>query len=310
LLEKGYAVDEPNIEEPVTQLATNTTVTRQGNHLVITTTTMIPLPTQSQPPLCVDTTPGPVRKEQKEDKVTLDDLTDLEVEFAAAMKEFEQLTMEEEGQCLPHGFLDDDQGKIPLSDETSTTGELDDEGDDDDDYHDYHDKNDGEEDEVSLLDVFIPSGGSDHSRSSWQGDYDDDDDDDDDHHQTMALPASPLEQVVQDKVKGGRFKLIMLMSSVSGRSDVKAAQDRAMTILMGMSLRNIQEEIEFLDGALSENRDRRNDLFDLSGTRTYPQFFLSDEIGNIEYLGDYDWMETMNDSGSLASMHLRNFRAL
>lgn len=62
------------------------------------------------------------------------------------------------------------------------------------------------------------------------------------------VPPSPLEILVKENVKGGKNKLLMLMSSMSGRQDQKTAQDRALTILKGLQVG--PDEMELVDGAV------------------------------------------------------------
>ena len=46
--------------------------------------------------------------------------------------------------------------------------------------------------------------------------------------------------------------------------------------------------------------DRRNELFRLSGKRgVYPQFFLMHGEDKIEFLGDWEKIEALNDASSL-----------
>merc|ERR1711865_367310 len=83
-------------------------------------------------------------------------------------------------------------------------------------------------------------------------------------------------------------RLLMLISSSSGRHEQKTAQDRALTILKGM-------------GTDPDHRQRRNDLFAISGIRAmYPQFFTVDADDNIKFLANWESFEFMHDSGSLS----------
>jgi hypothetical protein len=115
-----------------------------------------------------------------------------------------------------------------------------------------------------------------------------------------------LEDVLREKVgtpssDGGGHpkKLLMLISTMSGRQDQKAAQERAVTILKGMQIESGSDLFEQLDGADPANRTRRNELFAISGLRAkYPQFFLVDG-DKTEFLADFESFEYMHDSGSL-----------
>ena len=115
-----------------------------------------------------------------------------------------------------------------------------------------------------------------------------------------------IEEVLREKVgtpssdsSGRPKKLLMLISTMSGRQDQKAAQERALTILKGMKIERGSELFEVLDGADPNHRTRRNELFAISGLRAkYPQFFLVDG-DNTEFLADFEAFEYMHDSGSL-----------
>ena len=54
-----------------------------------------------------------------------------------------------------------------------------------------------------------------------------------------------------------------------------------------------------VDGALDENRERRNELFGISGQRgKYPQVFI-DREGAVEFVGSWDTLETLNDMSQI-----------
>merc|ERR1711865_162349 len=94
-------------------------------------------------------------------------------------------------------------------------------------------------------------------------------------------------------------RLLMLISSSSGRHEQKTAQDRALTILKGMGID--PEQLELIDGSDPDHRQRRNDLFAISGIRAmYPQFFTVDADDNIKFLANWESFEFMHDSGSLS----------
>jgi hypothetical protein len=101
-------------------------------------------------------------------------------------------------------------------------------------------------------------------------------------------------------------KVIMLISTLTTKHDQKSAQDRAMTILKGMEID--PEQLETVDGAISENKERRNKLFDISGVRgSYPQFFLVDAKDKISYMADWEGFESMHDMKILSdSMNLNS----
>jgi hypothetical protein len=93
-------------------------------------------------------------------------------------------------------------------------------------------------------------------------------------------------------------KLIVLLSKSPGNLQQRTNQDRALMLLKGKFQ---AEDMEQVDGSDLSNKDRRNELFDISGLRgNYPQFFLKKRDGNVTYLGDFDWIEDSNESGLLS----------
>jgi hypothetical protein len=94
-----------------------------------------------------------------------------------------------------------------------------------------------------------------------------------------------------------RMQLVMLISTYpDSLYEQMPKQKRIMTIFQGL---NVVPEL--VDGANPEQKDRRNDLFRLSGHRVYeyPQFFVMDDRGNTRYFGDYETIELLNDCGTL-----------
>ena len=118
-----------------------------------------------------------------------------------------------------------------------------------------------------------------------------------------TVVATPAE------IKGDK-KLLVLISSFSANLQQKSHQDRALTILKGLNVRN--EQMVTVDGAKPENREKRNALFGVSGIRAkYPQFFLVDAAAsdtgsaNLTFLADWEGFESMHEMGSLkVSMNL------
>jgi len=105
----------------------------------------------------------------------------------------------------------------------------------------------------------------------------------------------------------GNKRLLMLVSSTSGRQEQKTAQDRALTILKGMRIDS--QHLEQLDGADPKQIERRNELFAISGIRAhYPQFFLVDADDKVKFLCTWDSFELMHDMDSLSeSMNLDTY---
>jgi len=98
-----------------------------------------------------------------------------------------------------------------------------------------------------------------------------------------------------EAIPTGSFVLV-LMSSQSLSRDQTASYQRASSILQGHRI-----HFEELDGALPKNRDRRNELFELSGVRAkYPQFFIVNQ-GHTSYWGDWDALHFCNENGNIQS---------
>jgi len=94
------------------------------------------------------------------------------------------------------------------------------------------------------------------------------------------------------------LRFVALLSEFSGTLQQRTEQDRAMSILRGRKIRNIEE----VDGSKVGNKDRRNALFQISGQRgKYPQFFLEKGGNIIIYLGDFEWLTYLNEIGSLTN---------
>ena len=131
------------------------------------------------------------------------------------------------------------------------------------------------------------------------------------HHQdTLEVGVSPRDVAEEEEEEeGGRFdqKLIVLLSKFSGTLQQRTKQDRALSILKGRKINNIEE----VDGSAPINKDLRNLLFGISGVRgDYPQFFLLNDQDNVIYLGNYDWIEHMNDIGSFTNEEIFGVPAL
>lgn len=123
-------------------------------------------------------------------------------------------------------------------------------------------------------------------------------------------PKGDTKVVVTPAETKGDKKLLVLISSFSGNLQQRSHQDRALTILKGLNVRN--DQMVTVDGAKPENREKRSALFGVSGIRAkYPQFFLVDAAAGdngsatLTFLADWDGFESMNEIGTLKeSMNL------
>ena len=96
----------------------------------------------------------------------------------------------------------------------------------------------------------------------------------------------------------GNRKLLVLISSYMPTLKQRTSQDRAFTILNGIGIS--PDQMETVDGAMATNKEKRNELFGVSGIRAkYPQFFLVDGNQQTEFFADWEDFEAMNDSGIL-----------
>eukprot|EP00565_Helicotheca_tamesis_P009020 CAMPEP_0185726440 /NCGR_PEP_ID=MMETSP1171-20130828/2422_1 /TAXON_ID=374046 /ORGANISM="Helicotheca tamensis, Strain CCMP826" /LENGTH=82 /DNA_ID=CAMNT_0028394801 /DNA_START=199 /DNA_END=444 /DNA_ORIENTATION=+ len=56
---------------------------------------------------------------------------------------------------------------------------------------------------------------------------------------------------------------------------------------------------EKVDGMDPEQRERRNELFGISGVRgNYPQFFFESKDGKTEFFGNYEKFEAVSETSS------------
>ena len=95
-------------------------------------------------------------------------------------------------------------------------------------------------------------------------------------------------------------KLVLLISSMSGNMEVAANQNRAENILKGLHLS--KEEIEIIDGCDQSIKERRNELFGISGIRAkYPQLFLEQgKDGSTQFVGNFDDISYLHDTNTFA----------
>ncbi len=120
----------------------------------------------------------------------------------------------------------------------------------------------------------------------------------------LVETPSTLSEISETQIIDRSKKILVLVTSYSPNPHTRSYQDRAMTILRGLKIAN--DQIETIDGALAANREKRNELFRLSGIGPkYPQFFLVDSNDETTFLADYDGFESMNEVGTLKySMNL------
>ena len=106
--------------------------------------------------------------------------------------------------------------------------------------------------------------------------------------------APPLARSGSSAV-GGEKHVLMLVSEQSLSRDQLDRQDKARVLL-----ENVGVAFYEINGADPEQRDKRNELFKLSGKwGKYPQFFLVDLDGNTSFWGDWEDLEQSHERGTL-----------
>jgi|UniRef100_A0A8J9S2C5 hypothetical protein len=92
-------------------------------------------------------------------------------------------------------------------------------------------------------------------------------------------------------------RVLILVSQQSMIRTVTTNQQNAVVMLHASDI-----PFELFDGSDPTNKDRRNELFALSGKRgVYPQFFVIEESKpKPRFWGDYETMEVSNENGTLA----------
>jgi hypothetical protein len=101
----------------------------------------------------------------------------------------------------------------------------------------------------------------------------------------------------------GYPKIILLVSKSSGSLQQRTNQDRALSMLKGKV--SADNDLDEVDGSDPANKDRRDALFAISGIRAqYPQFFLQKNENDVLFLGDFDWLDYLNETGGLTKAAL------
>ena len=113
-----------------------------------------------------------------------------------------------------------------------------------------------------------------------------------------AAPELTPEPTPEPTAATGNKKVVVLISSYGGNIQIKTNQERAFTILKGMKVEG--DQLEIVDGAKAPNREKRNELFGVSGIRAkYPQFFVVDQTDKTHFVANWEDFEAMNDMGCL-----------
>ena len=120
---------------------------------------------------------------------------------------------------------------------------------------------------------------------------------------TQNMVTSLTSKTIADK---SIRRILVLVSTTSGSRRQLSCQERSISMLEALEI-----PFETLNCALPEHRQRRDELFDISGVRgDFPQFFLfkggdDDDGGAPEFLGQFDDMETCNEKSNLPADALK-----
>jgi hypothetical protein len=128
---------------------------------------------------------------------------------------------------------------------------------------------------------------------------------------TASQPPSPIktfstkpnsipEEIVDEPytIKPETPHLLLLMSGLTTNPQDRANQDLLMTLIKT----NGFEDPEILDGSDLKFKDRRNDLFNISGIfAKYPQLFAVLEDQEPTFVGDFEMVQELNDLGQFTS---------
>eukprot|EP00986_Skeletonema_menzelii_P003511 scaffold1089_cov131-Skeletonema_menzelii.AAC.4 len=104
----------------------------------------------------------------------------------------------------------------------------------------------------------------------------------------VATPTSSQE-APSSQTSSSNNNLVVLISEGNFNFTQTANQKNALQLLTDFSL-----SYTTIDGMDPTQREKRNELFDISGIRgNYPQFFLC-KNQEYEFLGNYEWLESCN----------------
>lgn len=133
-----------------------------------------------------------------------------------------------------------------------------------------------------------------HIRSIYESKYARDDLNSPENEEGNIYQSSS--ESLEDDGNKTELRFVALLTEYSGILRQRTEQERAMSILLARNISNVVK----IDGSSEENKDVRNMLFEISGKKgKYPQFFLQKDQNVIVYLGDFEWLQYMNDIGSM-----------
>eukprot|EP00980_Cylindrotheca_fusiformis_P019294 scaffold6614_cov88-Cylindrotheca_fusiformis.AAC.5 len=128
------------------------------------------------------------------------------------------------------------------------------------------------------------------------------DNDDDNKDDTAAEPSAKEEETPTMEKEPFQPYLVLLISKLSTNPEQGRNQEMMKTMIETNGFTNC---IEVLDGSDLINKDRRNQLFGISGLRAkYPQLFAvtsADDEKNPKFIGDFDTVQELNECGQLTT---------
>jgi hypothetical protein len=111
--------------------------------------------------------------------------------------------------------------------------------------------------------------------------------------------AEPEAEAEAEKENEAPHVLLLVSKTTIGNREQLANQDLVVTMLESQGIEPV-----LLDGADPSNKDRRNELFGISGIRAkYPQLFVT-AGDNTKFIGDFDTIQMYNETGQLTKSHL------
>ncbi len=167
-------------------------------------------------------------------------------------------------------------------------------------YLDWEEEGDFDEESTQVSEEIYSLRKMEHIRSLYDSKYlggnsdpqEKETEEEEDQSMATSLHSETAEEI--GKIIG--LRLVALISEFSGTLQQRTEQERAISILEARKISNVER----VDGSSLCNKDRRNMLFNISGERgKYPQFFLQKDPNIIIYLGGFEWLQYMNDIGSL-----------
>lgn len=100
-----------------------------------------------------------------------------------------------------------------------------------------------------------------------------------------------------DDLNPGDRRMVVLISKAITDPMQAIHQEQSLAILHDHDI-----EVEFVDGADPTTEEIRECLFAVSGiSQVYPQFFIVDDDGMTEFLGNFEEMKQLHDNGELRS---------